>query len=103
MSSEYEGLPGTYDGLPGTVKSEATARWRRRGEMANQEVAELRAKIKELRERLRANEWLSGSHDPDYRFCLGCWKVADDFDNPKHTADCWLKAEINQLEPEDAP
>ncbi len=55
------------------------------------------AKVKELRELLRAIEWVH-NYEWNHDECVVC-----DGGKPKHRKDCWLKAEIDQLEPEEAP
>ncbi len=62
-----------------------------RAETANKEVAQPEAKIKELREWLRQIEWVDV---PSGYWCPSC-KTEDDM---PHRDDCWLKAEIDQLE-----
>ncbi len=64
------------------------------------------AKVKELRELLRGIEWIWGSFygDADCVRCQACNAKYEqrDASNAKHKPDCKLKAEIDQLEPEEA-
>ena len=73
--------------------------------MLDQEVARLTAKVKELRERLREIEQQAISIKT--AVCPACklWSQGPGWspDNampikPAHRPDCWLKAEIDQLE-----
>ena len=81
-----------FVGRPGIVKAD--------------ENKELRAKVRELRERLREIEWAGSSEG--YRTCPACKaefpEHIDDagsiFDHGAHER-CWLKREIDQLDAEE--